>query len=129
MKQISHSPLACFIQLFKLVGDYDSWYVSAKTKLNYSQHESLALIPNNPSIANIARDAVSFHYVSQRESLLLHEILSKPAESLIARELKHRWPSTSEEIGHYSRKVRSNEEYDLLLEAITKRLKVDDQCA
>jgi hypothetical protein len=39
-------------------------------------------------------------------------------------QLRDRWPSTQESLGHYSRKVKNEKEYSLLLEALTKVIRI-----
>lgn len=116
-----------------IVGDYDSWYIDAKEKMNYSAAENtkienkFQLVSNKMSVNNVAEDAISFHYVSEQESLLLFELLSRVslnASSFDIDELRNRWPSSHAAIGHYSRKVRTKEEFDLLFETLTRRLKI-----
>lgn len=76
----------------------------------------------------IPTNVISFHYVSQRESLLLYQYIHKQNKSLDiplnAEALAKAWPSKNTEVGHYSRPIRSQSEAQLLYAAIFKEIQV-----
>jgi hypothetical protein len=74
----------------------------------------------------IARDVISFHYVSEKESdllfkLLTHQVIPEIELSKInAEDLLKWWPSTSKEFGHYSRKLSGIKEAEIVLKFISE---------
>ncbi len=68
-----------------MVGDFDSWYVDAKklAEDNVIATSSHSNNNNTHSIFALAKDTVSFHYVSEAESLLLYQLLG-PVDAIPA---------------------------------------------
>lgn len=104
-----------------MANDFDSWYPAAKKMLHYQRAQNLS---SSQGMDNLAEDVVSFHYVSQMESRLIYDLLSKKKKVGDWQELQKLWPSTQESIGHYSRKVTKKEEFQLLWTALTKTIRV-----
>ena len=79
-----------------------------------------------PFLFPMARDVISWHYVSEHESLLLYKILSsrypelsvvsladittKTSGTMSSQELLQRWPHTTKDIGPYSVKMFDQQE-------------------
>lgn len=101
-----------------LTGEYDNWYVESKLnlspgKLTLGGFISKPLLPMS--------DMVSFHYVSEMESLLLYRILSNKIKINID-ELKSMWPKNNTEVGHYSRKIKTDEEANNVFNFLVKKI-------
>lgn len=80
----------------------------------------------SPLPIEIAPDVISFHYISQIESQLLHQLLTTNCTNgtLDANDVKLRWPSTSEHLGHYSRRIRDESEAALIHSVICSHLQL-----
>ena len=106
------------------MNDFDDWYYDAKENLNYTQRQPqcITAAPVLPSAQCIASDTVSFHYVSQAESLLAYRILSGAADISTIMQLRSLWPHEPTTIGHYSRKVKTDDEFDAILETLRNKI-------
>lgn len=101
-----------------LTGDVDSWY--KESKLMLASGSAGANQQASPFMTTIAKDVISFHYVSQVESALLYRLLSDstaissqsmPRREVISSErLLQLWPSNQQDVGHYSSKLKSLDE-------------------
>lgn len=83
-----------------LLGDFDAWYVDAKRSAEaikaISGGQKRAVDGTEGSLAVLARDVVSFHYVNEVEARLLYELLSGEAvawSSADAKEVRHLPPT------------------------------------
>jgi len=101
-----------FGSLRTLAGDVDSWYTECKLNLPPGSLERQHDKRQRP--LSVATDVVSFHYVSQKESILLYQLISRKLAPT-PEELFEVWPKTDKETGHYSRKMRTIEEARALL--------------
>lgn len=130
----------------QLHGDVDGWYTECKLdlppgSLERAKKSILSRTPVPvPVPVQIAPDLISFHYVSERESTLLYQILhSKRQQQQSARgsypghdeyitpdELYEAWPRTSSEVGHYSRPMRNKDEATRLHNALYDHIHVSD---
>jgi hypothetical protein len=76
----------------------------------------------------IPHNVVSFHYVSQKESLLLFQYLNKQNNSSNIPSspgaLAQIWPNTNSEVGHYSRPIKSQAEAQILYNTIFNTMRV-----
>lgn len=116
------------ICILQVLGDFDEWYRDAKTLAERDTNSSY-------DISALARDAVSFHYVSETESRLLYQLLSDPASHDVGGnippicmsnnkqaplktpcttqyDLQRLWPQTDAEAGHYSRHISKGDRGD-----------------
>jgi hypothetical protein len=102
-----------------LSGEYDNWYVESKLKLSPGKLATSGGFISKPLLP--MSDMVSFHYVSQIESLLLYQILSNKI-NINLDEMKSLWPTNNTDVGHYSRKIKTDKEawnlYNFLMEKI-----------
>jgi len=116
------------------LGDLDEWYHDAKMLAEKGSNSTY-------DISALARDTVSFHYVSETESRLLYQLLQDPTSHdsdhnispicvnnnseahlkkpcTSQRDLRRLWPQTDAEAGCYSRHIskgkRGDEEAALL---------------
>ena len=116
-----------------LTSNFDQWYPDGKsnvekyyrlqTRTPHSIHKTTPTSQNYHT-PNIATNPISFHYVSEMESSLLYLLLNsknaldKESQShprlLNASYVKKIWPKTDQELGHYSYKIKSNAEADLV---------------
>jgi len=109
-----------------LVNEFDDWYIEAKLGLSPGYIERSKRNPEGPlqavpnSVAFFpSKEVISFHYVSQHESNLMHQILSKRIALKSPEHLLSLWPSTDADVGHYSRKIKNINEAKLIFEYIT----------
>lgn len=118
----------CFGVVRSLYGDVDEWYPPAKrnpksrkssqTSNNDDVH---AIDAANPTPIPMARDVISFHYISQKESELLYNIISNNTMLKSWQELKEIWPKPgSSDVGPYARaRFRDDQEVVRLFEFLT----------
>lgn len=97
-----------FGALRTLSGDVDSWYLECKQNLPVGslERKGKAGAPAKPLA--VAPHLVTFHYVSQAESVLLYQYLSGQLPLSSAEDVASRWPATDKAAGHYSRIIRQN---------------------
>lgn len=97
--------------LRSLLGDVDGWYRDAKAGLAPGTHDEAGAEGAGAPL-RLARELVSLHYVSQAESALLHEALTRPGGAATA---ARRWPRHgSAGVGAYARGVRNEAEAQLV---------------
>jgi hypothetical protein len=107
--------------LWQTIRDFDPWYVDMKAKdraLEEKEKAASAVIPSG---------VISFHYVSQNESLLLHRLISTKC-ALSAGDLFRQWPSSDQDLGHYSRRIKNESEAEAVHRAICHSLKLNESC-
>ena len=110
-----------------VVNEFDDWYIEAKLGLNpgyidrskRNPEGPLNAVPNSIKFLPSAEELVSFHYVSQHESNLMYQIISKKITLKSPDHLLSIWPSTDTDIGHYSRKIKNVDEAKVLFHYIT----------
>lgn len=110
-----------------VVSEFDDWYVEAKLGLppgyidrsKRNPEGPLQAVTNSVNFFPSEKELISFHYVSQYESNLMYQIISKMIKVKSPEHLLSLWPSTDQEVGHYSRKIKNINEAKLVLEYIT----------
>lgn len=115
----------CFGVVRTLYGDVDDWYPLAKLEPGDTAVGLQALF--SPVPIPVARDVVSFHYISQKESELLYKVLSKQILIESWEELQEAWPKAgTTEVGVYSRaRFHDNSEIKRLHEFVTKYVLIE----
>ena len=96
-----------FGALRTLSGDVDSWYLECKQNLPVGSLDRRGTGVAAKPLA-VAPHLVSFHYVSQAESVLLYQYLSGQLPLSSAEDVASRWPQTEKAAGHYSRIIKRN---------------------
>lgn len=112
-----------------LSGTVDSWFTECKHNLipgSLDQDRDKLKALQVP--IKVAPDVVSFHYVSQAESTLLYQMLSRQIRFSSSEALMRAWPSSDKEVGHYSRKFKDVAEAENVLAFINQAV-VLEHCA
>jgi hypothetical protein len=117
----------------------DSWYTECKLDLPPgSLNSKKSFTSPKPVPIKIAPDLISFHYISERESTLLYNILHanekeqstrtgrEHGPSMSPDELYDAWPRGNSEVGHYSRPMRDKDEAATLHRALFDYITVSD---
>jgi len=104
-----------------LIGDVDSWYTECKNNLPPG---SLEKKPNQvpPKPLAVAQDVISFHYVSQKESILLYQLLSRRLVVTTPQQLIDLWPTSDKDVGHYSRRIKNQLEATALINFVNRTI-------
>lgn len=108
-----------------LTNNFDEWYPKGKAKVNEHYRSQAGVEPlRQYSTHEIANNPISFHYVSEMESSLLYSLINyktvhaddskTPFKSFNASYIMNTWPKTNGEVGHYSAKIRSVSEADII---------------
>ncbi len=120
-----------------VINEFDDWYIEAKLGLSpgyidrskRNPEGPLNVVPNSISFFPSAKELISFHYVSQYESNLMYQIISKKIILKNPEHLLSIWPSTDADIGHYSRKIKNINEAKMIFEYITSIVHRIHNCA
>jgi hypothetical protein len=119
----------------QLFGEMDQWYVDCKELLALGmkfktlplsqQQEEVTVRDLRNRLATVAKDVVSFHYVSEAESRLLYALLDKVRIAHLgpdcdksvpsAKEIYRLWPRGNiTVVGDYAQALKSAKEADVL---------------
>jgi hypothetical protein len=121
--QTVYERLNCFGIVRTLYGDVDDWYTLAKLPYTANKVKANSLLNQQP--ISIARDVISFHYVSELEASLLYRILSKEVSVSSKEELIKVWPKNDKEAGPYARwRFHNDEEVANLFHHLTQYITV-----
>jgi hypothetical protein len=104
--------------------DIDDWYINMKNRVLQSNIVA-ARSDNNftytpytrKTLGDIAKNVVSFHYISEAESRLLFQMLSGVVRPSTESALVAMWPR-GRAVGDYARPLKSLKEAKMLLEQI-----------
>ena len=81
----------------------------------YSAANLPYIVPSKTNILSfpIAVNPISFHYVSEMESLILYKYFSQSVSVNVSK-IFGEWPKSNREIGHYSSGIKSMSQADLI---------------
>ena len=110
-----------------LLHDIDDWYIKMKNRVLFADvgiAYNVSIMPYTKNMLGfIPTSVISFHYVSESETIILFSLLSNKSKQFSEQELWKLWPRGAK-VGDYARPLKSQLEAETLLQGI-KAIEVD----